>query len=244
MNSVVAKVPTQSSAKPTQACEKTTTSVVVPVLNEEQTLPLLLAGLARLPVLEVIFVDGGSSDSSAALIAQSGFRLISSAPGRARQMNAGAEQARGDLLLFLHADTQLPAQAIEQISQVMQYQKRMWGRFDVTISGGLAALRVVAFMMNWRSRLTGIATGDQCIFVRRACFQSIGGFPNIALMEDIALSKKLKRLSAPVCLRGPVVTSGRRWQSRGVVKTIVLMWWLRAAYWLGVSPNRLRRWYR
>src|SRR5262249_24490741 len=162
-----------------------------------------------------------------------------SARGRGTQMNAGARAASGAILLFLHADTLLPAQAPRRIGEGLGRAGRAWGRFDVSIDGGGALLAVVAALMGLRSRLTGIATGDQAIFVRREAFEAVGGFPEIALMEDIELCKRLKRISPPVCLRERVVTSARRWRRHGTLKTIVLMWRLRLAYALGADPRRL-----
>jgi rSAM/selenodomain-associated transferase 2 len=157
-------------------------------------------------------------------------------------MNAGARAARGDTLLFLHADTRIPPGALEEIRAGLAESGKAWGRFDVRISGG-RTLALVAAMMNARSRLTGIATGDQAMFVRRPAFEGVGGFPEIPLMEDVALSKKLKRMSPPLCLRTRVVTSGRRWERHGTWRTILLMWRLRLAYALGADPGRLARSY-
>jgi rSAM/selenodomain-associated transferase 2 len=182
----------------------------------------------------VIVVDGGSIDGTPELAAGLCDRLLSAPRGRALQMNAGARAAQGDVLVFLHADTRLPAAFdIPRTSR--------WGRFDVRIEGRHPLLKIIAWAMNLRSRLSGIATGDQAMFVRRELFP---GFPEIALMEDIALSRLLKRRGRPTCLRQKVVTSGRRWESRGVLRTVLLMWSLRLLYFLGASPARLARWYR
>lgn len=179
-------------------------------------------------------VDGGSEDATTALAAGRCDRVIVAPRGRAAQMNAGAREARGDVLVFLHADTRLPRHADELVTN------HVWGRFDVRIEARHPLLKVVAWSMNLRSRLTGIATGDQAIFVRREAFQ---GFPELPLMEDIAFSKAMKRIARPACLREKVTTSGRRWQSRGVLRTILLMWQLRAMYAMGVSAERLARRY-
>lgn len=221
-----------------------TLSIIIPVLNEAAQLPEVFARLTSLQArgAQVLVVDGGSSDGSAQL-PRAGVEWLQAAPGRARQMNAGAAQARGEVLLFLHADTQLPVQADQLLTQALA-RDRVWGRFDVRISGRAWLLPVVAFMMNRRSRLTGIATGDQAMFVRRDTFEALGGFAEQPLMEDIELSVRLRRISAPACLRAKVITSGRRWDSRGVWRTIFLMWRLRWAYWRGVPASRLAEAYR
>ncbi|MDX5363866.1 MAG: TIGR04283 family arsenosugar biosynthesis glycosyltransferase [Pseudazoarcus pumilus] len=217
-------------------------SVVIPVLNEAARLPDLLARLAQLDA-QIIVVDGGSRDGSADLSRAAGVTVIDSAPGRARQMNAGAAVAQGEVLLFLHADTQLPAQADQLILDALA-AGRAWGRFDVIIDGRPFMLRVIAALMNLRSRLSGIATGDQAIFVTRTAFKAVGDFPEQPLMEDIELSVRLKRLSPPACLRPPVRTSGRRWEQYGVWRTITLMWRLRWDYWRGVPAAQLAERYR
>jgi len=170
--------------------------------------------------------------------------LVCAMRGRAQQMNAGAATAFGDVLLFLHADTRLPDGAKGLIDAALTGNRHVWGRFDVRLDGVGWRLRVVAAAMNVRSRLTGIATGDQAIFARRSVFERVGGFPLQPLMEDIELSRRLRAISRPVCIRARAVTSARRWESRGVGRTIVLMWWLRFAYWCGVSPERLARRYQ
>lgn len=216
-------------------------SVIIPVLNEAENLPQLLTALNH---CEVIVVDGGSDDGSCQLVQDAGFTLINSKPGRARQMNAGATAASGDTLLFLHADTQLPSDGLDALCAALVDEKYVWGRFDVEITGRPLMLKVIAMLMNWRSRLTGIATGDQAMFVRRQVFERLGGFPEQPLMEDIELSKRLLAVSRPACLHQRVNTSGRRWESRGVWRTIWLMWRLRWLYWRGVSPDVLADRYR
>ena len=215
-------------------------SIVIPVLNEAERIGASLAALAPLRRRghEVIVADGGSADATRELAAPLCERVVSSPRGRGAQMNAGARFATGDALLFLHADSALPSEADRLVFESLQ--RRRWGRFDVEIEGRHPLLKVVGWTMNLRSRLTGIATGDQAIFVRRADF---AGFPEIALMEDIAFSRRMKRRGAPACLRSRVRTSGRRWESRGVLRTIVLMWRLRLLYFLGARPERLARLY-
>jgi rSAM/selenodomain-associated transferase 2 len=216
-------------------------SIVIPCLNEAQGIDACLRGLTPLRRRghEVIVVDGGSDDGTPGLARAHCDRLLAARRGRAAQMNAGARLAGGDALLFLHADSRLPERADTLILDSMKTHS--WGRFDVTIDGTHPLLTVVSCAMNLRSRLTGIATGDQAIFVRRDAFD---GFPEIALMEDIAFCKAMKRRGAPACLRERVITSGRRWERRGVLRTIVLMWWLRLRYFLGAHPDQLARLYR
>ena len=216
-------------------------SIIVPCLNEAPRIAETLASLAPLRArgAEVIVVDGGSYDDTVAL-AQAGANLvICAAPGRAAQMNAGAARARGEILFFLHADSNPPPQADGLIIDGLARSRRNWGRFDVAIDGRHPLLRAVERLMNLRSRLTGIATGDQGLFVRRTLFDAAGGFPPIALMEDVALTRRLKRVGRPLCLRHRIVTSGRRWEKHGVARTILLMWWLRLAFWLGANPDKL-----
>lgn len=220
-----------------------TLSIIIPVLNEGERIAATLDALAPMRALgvEVVVVDGGSRDATIQRARLRADKVMSAPRGRAPQMNAGAEKATGEILLFLHGDTQLPSDADHVLLNGLERSGRAWGRFDVRIDSKDPLLRMVAWMMNVRSRLTGIATGDQAIFVRRDAFESVGGFPEIPLMEDIALSKRLKRLSPPLCLRERVVTSGRRWERHGTLRTILLMWRLRLAYALGADPRRLAR---
>jgi rSAM/selenodomain-associated transferase 2 len=215
-------------------------SIVIPMVNEAAVLPALLGRLQALRSAdcEVIVVDGQSTDNSVELVRQAGFSVISSRRGRAWQLNTGAAHSRGEQLLFLHADTVLPPQALPLIQQSLQ-APISWGRFDVQIDGQHPMLRVVAWAMNLRSRLTGIATGDQAQFMSRQAFEQAGGYPEQALMEDIELSRRLLTLAAPHCLRAKVLTSGRRWETRGVWRTIRLMWRLRWDYWRGVPVAQL-----
>lgn len=221
-------------------------SIIVPVLNEASELPNLLEGL--LPLMrhgiEIIIADGGSEDGSATLAECAGFKVVHAARGRARQMNAGAMLASGELLLFLHADTQLPQGAATRLTQALADNRHCWGRFDVCISGRSFMLRVVSRLMNLRSRITGIATGDQAMFVTRYAFDVVGGFPDQPLMEDIELSKRLLTISKPAYIDHCVTTSGRRWETKGVWRTIILMWRLRWDYWRGVPAQKLVKMYR
>ena len=225
-------------------------SIIIPVLNEAEGLPGLLKHLASLcgNDSEVIVVDGGSEDGSRQIAAHARAQVISSERGRARQMNAGASAARGDVLLFLHADTRLPSSAAQTIEASVRRgggaHRYVWGRFDVHIAGHPFMLKVIAALMNWRSRLSGIATGDQAMFMTRCTFDAAGGFPDQPLMEDVEISKRLLALSRPVCLTDRVITSGRRWEVHGVWKTIWQMWRLRWLYWRGVPAAELAKLYR
>jgi rSAM/selenodomain-associated transferase 2 len=216
-------------------------SIIIPVLNEEAGIVATLQALSRLRArgAEVVVVDGGSRDRTAALAQPLCDRLMSAPRGRASQMNAGAGAARGDVLLFLHADTGLPADADRLVLDGLALAGRAWGRFDVRIDGRHPLFPLIAATMNLRSRLTGIATGDQAIFVEKTAFAAVGGYPDIALMEDIVLSRRLKRLGRPLCLSARALTSGRRWETHGVVRTILTMWRLRLAFYLGAEPATL-----
>lgn len=218
-------------------------SIVLPVLNEASQVAERLAALAPLRArgAEVVVVDGGSHDGTADRARDGADRVVLAPRGRAAQMNAGAHASRGQWLLFLHADTVLPSDADRLIANALTRGPAppVWGRFDVHIDGRLRGLRMVGGFMNARSRLTGIATGDQGLFMTRAAFDAVGGFPPIALMEDVAMSRRLLALGRPACLRDKVHTSGRRWEQHGLWRTIVLMWRLRLAYFLGASPDQL-----
>src|SRR5579862_5455547 len=218
-------------------------TIVVPVLNEAAIIVAALNALAPLRArgAEIVVVDGGSSDGTPDQARPLADRVIAAPRGRGATMNAGAAQGDGDAFLFLHADTMLPQAADRLIATALE--DRAWGRFDLRIAGRHPLLAIVARMINWRSRATGIATGDQAIFVARQAFFSVGGFPDLPLMEDIAISRRLKRLCRPFCISMPVVTSGRRWEHHGVLRTIVLMWRLRLAYYFGAEPARLARHY-
>jgi rSAM/selenodomain-associated transferase 2 len=219
-------------------------SIVIPVLNEAEGLASLLAPLQpwRAAGHQIILADGGSADASCDIARPLCDALVAAPRGRAAQMNAGSRLATGDVLLFLHADTRLPADAPALIGSAIG-AGAAWGRFDVRVEGRSAWLPLVSRMINWRSRLTGVATGDQAIFVRRGLFEKLGGFADLPLMEDVELTKRLRRTGQPACLRGPALTSGRRWDRHGAVRTIWLMWRLRAEYYFGADPRRLARKY-
>ncbi len=220
-------------------------SIVMPALNEAAGIAPLLMALQPLRArgVEIVLADGGSTDGTVQQAAPWVDAVVAPGRGRAVQMNAGAAAASADRLLFLHADTRLPPLADVQVVQALA-GGACWGRFDVHIDGRPPMLRVVAALMNLRSRLSGIATGDQAIFVSRAAFVQVGGYPVQPLMEDIELSRRLKRLGRPACLRTQVCTSGRRWELHGVWRTIFLMWWLRWRYWRGEPAARLAQAYR
>ena len=219
-------------------------SIVMPVLNEAAEIEAALRALTpfRQRGVEVIVADGGSRDGTAGLARPFAVNVITAPRGRASQMNAGAAAAHGDIFLFLHADTRLPENADTIVLDSIARSGRAWGRFDVRIDGG-GLLALVSLAMNWRSRLTGIATGDQAIFVTRTTFEAIGGFPSIALMEDVALSARLKRIGPPLALRARVTTSPRRWRKHGTLRTMLLMWQLRLRFFLGADPVKLARAY-
>lgn len=216
----------------------------MPALNEGEGIEKLLRQVQSLRAQgqEVIVVDGGSGDDTRARAECLADHVLDAGPGRARQMNAGTAVASGRVLWFVHADSEIPAAGGHAVLDAVEHG-HVWGRFDVRLSGGHWMFRIIEGAMNLRSRLTGIATGDQGIFVTRALFDKVGGYPEIALMEDIALSRRLKRHGRPACLEGPMVTSSRRWETQGIWRTVFLMWRLRLAYWLGRSPEELARRY-
>jgi len=216
-------------------------AIIVPILNEAHTLPDLLDHLQhwRSRGAEVVIVDGGSEDHSAEIAQNRGFTVINGPKGRALQMNAGARASHTGHLLFLHADSRLPANADQRVMAALNGSDLAWGRFDVRIDGQSPMLPVVAWFMSRRSRLTGIATGDQALFMTRNAFNRAHGFPEQPLMEDIEISRRLKQIAAPVCLHDKVTTSGRRWDTRGSWRTIWLMWQLRWAYWRGTPAEQL-----
>ena len=225
-----------------------TISVIIPTLNEEKVLSRTLAQTSTLNFDEIVVADGGSTDRTLqmaeAFCARAPHTRIVAAPrGRARQLNAGAEASRGEILVFLHADTQLPNDAREVIETALATHQFVGGRFDVRFDHPSVWGPIIGAMMNWRSRISGISTGDQAIFVRRQIFEQVGGFADIPLMEDIDFSRRLKRIGRAAPLRSQVVTSFRRWERNGPIRTILLMWTLRFLYWTGVSPHRLQHFY-
>ena len=227
------------------AAEPLQLSVIIPALNEAVAITTTLQALQPLRARghEIIVVDGGSNDLTVELSRSLANRVIQTGPGRATQMRAGAALAAGSVLWFLHADTIAPPDADRLIIQALQQKRAGWGRFDVQLSQTRLLLRCVAWMMNQRSRLSGIATGDQGLFVTRTLYEEVGGFPEIALMEDIALSRELRRHGRPACIHQPLASSPRRWLANGVLRTILRMWVLRLGYFLGVKPERLAAYY-
>jgi rSAM/selenodomain-associated transferase 2 len=218
-------------------------SAIIPVLNEENSIASVLRALKHLGADQVIVVDGGSTDRTREICEQAEVDLLVSPRGRARQMNQGARNATGEVLLFLHADTRLPASGLEDVRSALRDSRTMGGRFDVRLDDDRRIFKIIGNMINLRSRLTKMATGDQAIFVRREVFEKLGGFPDLPLMEDIAFSRMLKKRGRIACLRSRVVTSARRWETGGVWRTIFKMWILRLLYLAKVSPFRLKRFY-
>jgi rSAM/selenodomain-associated transferase 2 len=218
-------------------------SVIVPVLNEENSIGATLQALLPLAPYEIVVVDGGSSDRTCEIASQFGVTVISSECGRARQMNRGARDASGEVLLFLHADTRLPQTAFHDIASALGDPRYLGGRFDVELDGNHWMLPLIARMISCRSRTTKVGTGDQALFVRREVFRQMDGFQEIAMMEDIAFCRTLKRMGKVACLRSRVVTSARRWEADGVWRTIFRMWALKLLYLAGVSPARLKHYY-
>jgi len=234
------------------AADASTVSLVVPLLNEMALLPTLTAHLDSVGADQTVLVDGGSTDGSVEWLREhwqggASDRCLLQAPaGRAIQMNVGAGQCHGDMILFLHADTRLPDGVRSEIITARNRQ-RLWGRFDLRFppkASGAWLMRMIALFINLRSRLSGIATGDQAMFVDRQLFELTNGFPAIALMEDVAMSKRLKKYCMPHCSRLKVETSARRWEQNGVIKTVLMMWLLRFAYFIGISTDSLSRVYR
>ncbi len=223
-------------------------SIIIPVYNDADALRQCLVACRGFQQQghQLIVVDGGSDDCSLAVAQAHADKWLCASRGRAAQMNHGADVADGDLLVFLHADTSLPATALQRLEALAGRRRDglFWGRFDVRLSGRQRSLRLIERAINWRSRLTSVATGDQAMFISKALFTRTGGFPDLALMEDIAYSKILRRHVRPCCFREPVLTSSRRWEENGVWSTVWLMWKLRLYYFFGMSPERLARLYR
>ena len=219
-------------------------SIIIPVLNEAEAIQSALQQLQGLRAkgAELIVVDGGSQDATLGLVKSLADSVFVSKPGRAAQMNAGAQQARGDVLWFLHVDSAIPAGAEQHILRRLSVT-RVWGRFDIRLSGRHWLFRVIESMMNLRTRLTGVVTGDHGMFVNRAVFAQLGGFADLALMEDVEISKRLRKISWPIAISQPIRTSSRRWETYGICKTILLMWYLRLAYFLGAKPANLAKRY-
>jgi len=219
-------------------------SIIIPVLNEEDSIKPLLQQLQKIRQQghEVIVVDGGSTDKTVSLSELLADKVITSSAGRAIQMNKGASHSKNEILWFLHADTLIPEGAIKHIQHALK--NRLWGRFNIHLSGKNILFRIIGTMMNLRSCLSGIVTGDQGIFIDKLLFNQTGGFPNIPLMEDIAISKNLKKFSRPACVKEKLITSSRRWEKNGILSTVFLMWKLRFLFWLGVSANKIALQYK
>ena len=223
---------------------KLSIAIIIPVFNEASVLAELIERLQAVGADELIFVDGGSCDESRRLLEHSGVRWLQSEPGRATQMNTGAEDCISDILLFIQADTIVAYSNILAVRETMEDDSYVGGRFDVRLSGNNVAFRIIEWLINMRSRLTGISTGDQCQFVRRSVFEQMSGFPEQPLMEDIEFSRRLKRQGRIACLKETVITSSRRWEQHGIMATVWLMWKLRFLYWFGVSPETLAQMYQ
>ena len=225
-------------------------SIIVPMLNERKGLQTFLASLQSLRQsgVELIIVDGGSHDGTCEALhleyASMTDKVLSSARGRAHQMNSGAHASQGEVLLFLHADTVLPPDTLHLLDMADLAGTQGWGCFNVRLNGRHPAFRVIEWFMSNRSRITGIATGDQAIVISRSLFDSLGGYSALPLMEDIDLCRRLRHVKSPKRITGTVVTSSRRWEVNGIVKTVLLMWWLRLAYFMGVPAERLWQYYR
>jgi len=224
--------------------DESTVAVVVPVYNEAEILPEMIARLSEMGLDELVFVDGRSSDESELILMNSGLKWMTSEQGRARQMNAGASGCTSDILVFIHADTRFSSSCLTSMKRALEEPAIVGGRFDVRLSGDSFFFRLIEHFINLRSRISKISTGDQCIFVRRALFEKMGGFAELPLMEDVEFSKRLKREGVIACMKEKVVTSSRRWEKKGIVRTILLMWKLRFLYWAGTSPERLAELYR
>lgn len=225
-------------------------AVIIPTLNEERALPRTLLSLRQLRFDECVLVDGGSRDQTVSIaqnqlhgLSQQPAKVMTSEQGRAKQMNAGVEETRSDVLLFLHADTILPPETRHEINQVLEDPKYVGGRFDVRFEDDRGWAWLISRLMNWRSRWSGIATGDQAIFVRRVVFEDLGGFADVPLMEDIELTQRLKHVGSVAALRTKVTTSFRRWEQQGAFRTIAQMWLLRFLYWIGIHPKTLHQLY-
>jgi len=219
-------------------------AIVIPTLDEAAIIEERLRALqpCRDAGHLVVVSDGGSTDGTAALATPFADRIVQTTAGRAHQMNAGADAGRAmgaEVFVFLHADTILPRNALDAVAAAVGGSRHAWGRFDVRIDGRSRWLPLIAALMNARSRLSGIATGDQAMFATAAAFATAGGFPEWPLMEDVGLSRALKAVSPPAALRAKVTTAGRRWDANGAWSTILLMWWLRLRFFLGTKPERL-----
>jgi rSAM/selenodomain-associated transferase 2 len=216
-------------------------SFIIPVLNEQAIITGLLTSL-KSPDVELIVVDGGSTDATVELASELADQVLHSAPGRARQMNLGAARARGRVLAFLHADSQLTSTWLAEFLSLAKAGQQ-WGYSRLRLSGAVRWFRVIETAINWRTSLTSVASGDQCLWAEAELFKRLGGFAEISLMEDIELCKRLRSVARPAIIGEPLVTSSRRWERQGIIRTVLLMWWLRLAYFMGASPEKLAKSY-
>jgi len=226
---------------------KTMLSIIIPTLNEENNIARVINDIKssiQLENYEIIICDGGSSDKTTFIAESLCDQVVISPAGRGGQLNHGAKNAHGDILLFLHADTSLPIHFDKMITNAIATNPgKSWGRFDLRLSGEKVIFRIVERLINIRSRITFISTGDQCLFMTREIFENVNGFKHIPLMEDVDISKRLKNVCPPICIACPVVSSSRRWEEKGILRTILLMWWLRLLFYMGISPETLKRLY-
>ncbi|GBE95604.1 TIGR04283 family arsenosugar biosynthesis glycosyltransferase [Nostoc cycadae] len=219
-------------------------SIIIPTLNEAKNIPGAIASTQSSTNIEVIVVDGGSSDDTIAIAQSLGAKVISSSPGRAVQMNAGAVVASGEVLLFLHADTRLPVGFDAMIRTALQQPGIVAGAFNLQIDHPGLGLRLVELGVKWRSHLMQMPYGDQAIFLTQQVFQQINGFPELPIMEDFELIRRLKSTGSIVIINTPVMTSARRWVKKGIIQTTLLNQIIIIAYLFGVSPVRIHSWYR
>jgi rSAM/selenodomain-associated transferase 2 len=219
-------------------------SVIIPTLNEADNIMNTMVSVQSGQAVEVIVVDGGSSDSTRRLAEEGGARVISTSRGRAVQMNTGAAGAQGEIFLFLHGDSQAPVRFDGLIRHALLDPDRAAGAFQLQIAGEGRGLRIIEKMANWRSRWFQLPYGDQGIFIRAELFRKMGGFPELPIMEDFIFIQRLQRQGRIVTLSASVLTSGRRWESLGIWRTTWRNQMMLAGYYGGISLGCLSRWYR